>query len=136
MKQAIYPTHECFNDALEVFEQMAKERNPFLHSGRLHLVHAVCLTPDGEEYAHAWVEQDEKIVIFAGIVNGAKSYFAADAAEYYAESRVKETTKYTVRQALELNNLHETYGPWTERYLKLCRQPGEPRRVWPATPDE
>ena len=119
----IYPTHECFNDALEFLGELAKQQNPLLHSGRLILVHGTCLHPkDGHEYAHAWVEQDEKFVIFAGIHNGKHKYFAASRAEYYNDAKVQETTKYTPRQAAQENLRSGHYGPWLDKYKRLCRE--------------
>lgn len=119
----IYPTHHCFDDALDFLEELAKQKNPMIH--RMRVVHAVCLAPDGHEYAHAWVEQDGTFVIFAGIVNGQKEWFAAKVSEYYTEHRVQGTTKYTPREVLAENLKHETYGPWVERYKALCAPKGK-----------
>lgn len=120
MAKFIRPTHHCFDDALDFIEELAKQRNPMVQGDRLKVVHAICLAPDGHEYAHAWVEQDAKYVIFAGIMEGEKEWFAAEVGEYYAEHKVQETTKYTPKEALAENWKHETYGPWVERYKALC----------------
>ncbi len=116
----ILPTGSCFDDALDFLEGLAKEHNPILRTGRLLLVHAICLAPDGHEYSHAWVEQDEKFVIFRGIWLGVKNYFAASIDEYYRDAKVKDTTKYTPQQACIENHNSGNYGPWVERYKKLC----------------
>lgn len=123
---AIHPTHRAFDDALEFIEELARHKNPLLFSGRLRVVHAVVAAPNGREAAQAWIEQDNQYVIFAGILDGVRSYFAADRQEYYDDIKVKETTKYTVQQALELNLIHKTFGPWERRYQVLCgRTPGD-----------
>lgn len=116
----VYPTHKCFDDALDFLGELAKQENPMLHSGRLLLVHAIVLDDKGQEHAHAFVEQDEKFVIFAGIHKGKLKYFAATVKEYYADARVKETTKYTPKQAALENLRSGHYGPWVERYRQLC----------------
>jgi len=113
-ENTIYPTYECFNDALEFL---------LLHSGRLMLVHGICLYPDdGHKYAHAWVEQDGRFVIFAGIHLGKHKYFAALRAEYYTDAKVQEATKYTPREAAMENLRSGHYGPWLEKYKRLCRE--------------
>lgn len=119
----IYPTHHCFDDALDFIEELAKQNNPMIH--RMRVVHAICLAPDDHQYAHAWVEQDEKFVIFAGILDGKKEWFGAEVGEYYAEHRVQETTKYKPREAVAENWKHNTYGPWIERYKNLCAPKGK-----------
>lgn len=113
-RDPIYPTHKCFDDALDFLEGLYKEKNPMLY--RMRLVHGICLHPDdGHEYAHAWVEQDEEFVIFAGIYRGENQYFAAAREEYYADAKVQETTKYTLLEALCENHKAGHYGPWIER---------------------
>lgn len=119
----IFPTHHCFDDALDFLEELSKQKNPMIH--RIRVVHAICLAPDGNEYAHAWVEQDGKFVIFAGMVDGEKQWFAGEVGEYYAEHKVQETVKYTPREALAENLKHETYGPWVDRYKALCAPKGK-----------
>lgn len=120
--QTVYPTHQCFNDALEFFEELAKEKNPVLRmSGYLFLVHGVCLTPEGESYSHAWIEQGHATVIFKGILHGKAQYFATPKEQYYDEMRVTpDVTRYTPTEALKENLASNHFGPWIQRYRDLC----------------
>lgn len=117
----IYPTHSCFDDAMEFIEELAKQRNPIVH--QMHVVHGICLHPDdNHRYSHAWVEEAEKFVIFAGIHKGVKQYFAAPRDEYHADARVQEFTKYTALEAAQANRRTGSLGPWEQKYLRLTRQ--------------
>lgn len=118
----IYPTHTCFDDALEMLCEAIKANPGAGESDELLLVHGICLTPFGQEYAHAWVESLGKLAWFMGILDGKRQQFAAKIPEYYNEMNVVKTTKYTPRQAWKENNKHVTFGPWIEKYQKLCRQ--------------
>lgn len=120
----IYPTHHCFDDALdfiiEVLKANPQDRDALLE--RLFLVHGLCQAPDGHPYAHAWVEDSRKTAcIFRGIVDGETHYFAAAKDEYYADAKVLEVTQYSVQEALEQNRRHGTFGPWEPRYIALAR---------------
>lgn len=119
----IYPTHTCFDDALDLLTEAIKMNPGAAHTDELKLVHGICVAPDGKEYAHAWVESLGKTVWFIGILDGKYQQFAADLKEYYAETRVVETTKYTPLEAWAENYRHANYGPWVERYKGLCKNP-------------
>lgn len=124
----LLPTHKCFDDSLELLEKLAKEDPSICHTNEFLLVHSICISPDGTEYAHAWVEWTKrKLVMFAGIMNNEFSYYMAPIEDYYKEFKVKETTKYTIREAVVENLKHENYGPWIDKYTKLC---GNDRKVW------
>ena len=118
---AIYPTYTCFDDALDLLAEAVKANPDAVDSGELRLVHGICLSPSGEKYSHAWVESFGMHVWFMGILNGERATFACSRIEYYEDARVQETTKYTPREAWALNYEHENYGPWIERYKKLCK---------------
>ncbi len=121
----LYPTHTCFDDALDMLTEAVKANPGSFESDELKLVHAVCVAPTGEEYSHAWVESNSTHVWFVAITNGHRVQYVADRGEFYDEYQVKETTKYTPRQAWEENAKHETYGPWLDRYLRLCGKDGK-----------
>jgi hypothetical protein len=116
----IYPTHTCFDDALELLERAIKGNPGAAQSDELKVVHAICVNPWGEDYAHAWVESNGTHCWWVGILNGKRHDMVAERAEFYTELRVKETTKYTPIQAVSLNHQYGTYGPWEPRYLDLC----------------
>lgn len=122
METCIYPTGKCFDDALDLISQLLQgAETPEALAERLVLVHGICLAPDGHPFAHAWVE-DEDRCLFRGILAGEAHYFAAPHAAYYADARVQEVTRYTVREAWAANRRHGTYGPWLPRYQALCRE--------------
>jgi hypothetical protein len=118
----IYPTHSCFDDAMEFVDWMAVEfadEKEGLEG--ISLVHSINETQDGKRYAHAWVEDSSTdVAIFAGIFKGVKAYFGSPIKEFYARYNVQETTRYTVTEAI-MNNLRTyNFGPWEEKYIALC----------------
>jgi hypothetical protein len=113
----LYPTHHCFDDALDFIVAVLPNDPQLRHT--LRLVHGICLSPDGEPYVHAWVEEGPRC-ISRGIRAGETIYYQAERADFYAELRVQERTRYTVQAALRQNRRHGTYGPWKARYLALC----------------
>lgn len=113
----IFPTHSCFDDALEMLPVLIEQdrRNREL----LHLVHAICLMPDGSHYAHAWVERENECLFF-GIINGEKLLLVTNKDKFYQLYKVQETTRYTVREAAKENFNNNHYGPWKPEYYALC----------------
>jgi len=126
----IYPTHKCFDNAMEFCERRARAFHPSIET-TLRLVHGIILIPDqpdgltdaraGERAVHAWVE-DGDLVWDAGLMeDGTPIEFAVQKAEYYAHYRVQETTVYTMWDVLEHNRASGHYGPWRPEYRALCR---------------
>lgn len=116
----IYPTFTCFDDALEFVEDLVRTKNTAALTNVL-VVHAICVMPSGERYAHAWVETGGNC-IFKGVIEGEACYITARQSEYYDHFAVQETTKYNWLQAGLENRLAGTYGPWEQKYLALTRQ--------------
>lgn len=119
-RTTVYPTNSCFDDALDLLTLLAKERNPIIHDPSLRVVHGL-VWQAGTPSAHAWVEIGDQC-IFRGILEGEARYFSADWQEYYFELVVRETTRYTLREAITHNWKHNNYGPWEERYREFCRE--------------
>lgn len=118
-KTTIFPTFECFTDAMEFIDVIARENPEKIKNTTL--VHAICVTDEGREYAHGWVEDSHlEAVIFCGIWMGAKTYFAAPFKEFFKTYRVKESTRYTVEEAVKMNLRTVHLGPWEEKYSALC----------------
>jgi len=116
----ILPTHSCFDDALaNLIYLMKREGIAPIRTGRLLIVHGI-IAPYGEDIAHAWLERDGKTVIFSGVIEGQRAMIEAELQSYYADSHVKESTKYTLFEAYaaELKSGH--FGPWVEKYRQLC----------------
>ena len=139
----ILPTGQCFNDALEFAEALARGDPlclldlddvgfPDLDLHTLLLVHGIAhaVNPTGnlrvgDPYAHAWLEQGDK-VLHAGLWEGRRVYVVFARAGYYQRHRIEDATAYTLREACRHNAASGHYGPWEERYLKLCREPSPP----------
>ena len=119
------PTKKCFTDTIEFLENEAKTNDNFHKNiSKYKVVHAICRAIDGY-YSHAWVEVEESngeiTIIDSKIFNNEKVYcFLQTRDEYYKGLKVKEFKKYTVQEVVYLNIKYETYGPWEERFLKLC----------------
>src|SRR5436190_15936065 len=97
--KSIDPTNQCFDDAFEFIETELIRNHlnpkPLL---KYRLVHAVCLLPDGEPYAHCWLE-DNKEVVFKGLINGTtEAFIFAEKKSFYKETRVQRKTVYTMME--------------------------------------
>lgn len=127
METRLLPTHTCFDDSLDLIEELVRAGNVAVEE--ITLAHGICVmpTPDVHHYAHAWVEvgpqgeRSECVCMFKLIVSGKPAVFATPLEEFYRDMRVIESTTYTVAEALAENKRTEMYGPWKEEYLALCR---------------
>lgn len=116
----VYPTHSCFDDALEFINYVALEYRDE-DTSMISLVHGIVRGDDGNNYAHGWVEDSStRLAIFAGVLKGEKIYFYTPIEEFYTKNRVKETTKYTIKEAIENNIRTIHFGPWEPKYVALC----------------
>lgn len=118
----IYPTHHCFDDVLEFFgEALTPEQSLHAHA-EYTIVHAVCVTPIGQRFAHAWVEQD-KLVWQGGIVDGQRIFYCVPKGD--VGFLIEREVRYTLPAALALNLTTRTYGPWNAEIARLCGAKGE-----------
>lgn len=116
----IYPTHQCFNDAMEFIDYVALAYKGE-DTSMIKLVHGLITGDDGKSHAHAWVEDSStETAIFAGIWKGEKIYFFSPVGQFYEKYRVTETTKYTIAEALAENLRTIHFGPWEPKYVALC----------------
>lgn len=140
----IAPTHTCFDDALDWFEQVINPRTvtPFTLD-TFRVVHGVCQAAGSVQYAHAWVEQSgcdacyradvgEELVPpmlawQAGMMGGLRVYFGIERSAYYETYRVQRATLYSLGAVVELNRSSGHYGPWEPEYVALCQQHSEGR---------
>lgn len=119
VETTLNPTHTCFDDAVEMIEEFLRTRR-FL-PGDLFLIHAI-VAPDGmKDSSHAWVETKNDTAFFNAILKNQKVIVECRASEYRKELNVKASTSYSVKEALDMNKLHGTYGPWKKEYIALCR---------------
>ena len=129
-KMTIHPTHTCFDDAVEFIEELIKEHPDKLEDIKtsLLLVHGICLLPNGQRYAHGWVEDNKTdSCYFKGIVESECVFLQADRPGFYENFKVQETTKYTLWQVHLENMLSGTFGPWDKKYLALT---GKDRKIY------
>jgi hypothetical protein len=132
--KSIVPTHACFDDVLEYLEMLAIGGTPTREIAQYVVVHAICVAPDGEQFAHAWLEHAGDAVQ-GGIVDGERIWFAMSLAEFMTRFVVAEQTRYTVVEALAENLRTGHYGPWVEKYRELTHKgDGEPRSWDPGHP--
>lgn len=119
----IRPTGTCFDDALDFIADMLRastgeSKLKWIES--LILVHGICTAPDGRLYAHAWVEHLDESVWQRGVMRGRSVYYQQGRDKFYKDRGVRETTRYTVQEADRMNELHDNFGPWEERYRALA----------------
>lgn len=119
----IYPTGTCFDDCLDHQDHLFRT-NPTL-ANRQRIVHGICLQPEGlrkdEPFAHSWVEDDDEEAVYqSGIWQGEKVWFGVPRLDWYAAMRVQQHTRYTFREAMQLNWETNHFGPWREEYRALC----------------
>jgi hypothetical protein len=111
------PTHKCFDDALELLNQIVKQGRHRTEDWRL--VHAICKAV-GHEFAHGWCERNRKTVVTAFIIDGQHTYVEIPRRDYYRLFSPQEMTRYTVDEAMWENLRHYNYGPWERRYREAC----------------
>lgn len=123
----IHATGSCFDDAVAFVEQVvdvARLREPDA-ANAFRIVHAVCVSPTGVRWAHAWCEDrsgEPAMAWQAGVVDGRPVFVGHELGLYVAAHRVELMTRYTLRMWSELNVATGHYGPWRREYLALTRQ--------------
>lgn len=115
----IRPTFHCFDDALELINERVLEDPAGAPWPHLRLVHGLARGENGDRYAHAWVEEDDRCWD-AGLVDGQRIYYAVPHDEFYEARQIHRTTVYTVRQACLENLTSGHYGPWRWEYRACC----------------
>jgi hypothetical protein len=111
------PTHQCFDDALDLLERIVKENRHDLDDWRL--VHAVCKA-EGGLFAHAWCERNRNEVVTAFIIEGKHTYVTIPRRDFYRLFEPQMMTKYTVPEAWMHNRRTNHYGPWLDCYKIHC----------------
>ncbi len=93
----LYPTHTCFDDALDLMCEILKTHPDAANTDEFLLVHGICNPPSYQRFSHAWIETDhgKGVALFFGILDGKRQMLAESVAEYYKRLNVEETTKYT-----------------------------------------
>lgn len=122
MDDVIYPTHQCFDDAIDFILRRCVAKDALLDS--LYLVHGVGTVVDGIadgcQYAHGWVEENG-VCWDAGIFHGERTWYSRSRSDFYLVRGIIKSTRYTLLQAMHENRRTGNYGPWQTEYVKLCR---------------
>jgi hypothetical protein len=113
----IFPTHTCFDDAMEGLAAFALACPDEIH--QVSLIHALCLLPNGEPYAHAWLEHEDDC-LYTAIIRGERQNLATPKNRFYRQYRVQEITRYTFPEAIAENHRSNHFGPWKPEYRTLC----------------
>jgi hypothetical protein len=123
------PTGTAFDDALDWLQVSEQLGVPLLElERRAWVMHGICLSPVSDEpFAHAWVHLRERpsVVLATPTGDGDDTpfglvYFEASQRAFDVYFRPQLVTRYTVRECIEQNALHEHYGPWLPEYIELC----------------
>lgn len=115
-QNVIYPTHHCFDDSLELLVLLGEDIDT---RKEIRLVHAICTSPNGELYSHAWVEDYDECY-FSGLYMEKFIYYGIKKEDWYEGAGVKEATKYSFAQAVRKNLETNNFGPWESKYKELC----------------
>ncbi len=120
----IFPTNTCFDDTVEFIAQKlcnATTAEVLVLIEELILVHAICASPEGRLYSHAWIEQGEWCYE-RGILEEEAIYYALEKAEHYAKRDVQEKFVYSLEEVFKLNEKYGNSGPWEPALQALCRR--------------
>jgi hypothetical protein len=130
-ERILYPTHDCFTDALEFLELAAARANRGqpVDMESFRLVHAVCTAPDGRLYAHAWIEERGELVWQAALYQGERVFFTADKARHYKVMNIHELVVYTPHEVAEENDRTGTLGPWKQSVIDCCNDMAD-KQAW------
>jgi hypothetical protein len=127
----VFPTHTCFDDALDYLAHRLKQNRR--DAKRLVLVHGILLAPEGakkdQPFAHAWVEESDRVWQDGLLEDGRRVTWAMSVAEFREKMRPQKETRYTVREAVAENLRTNHFGPWVEEYRALC---GRGETFWPV----
>lgn len=119
----IHPTHSCFDDAIDYINFLATENPSDIQrmNKEYRVCHGICLFPDGEKYAHAWLEYRNS-TIEGGIYDGQKVAVRQPKADFYKRQRPVKVLRYTIKQTIKLEkDIYGYCGPWDPEIRALCR---------------
>ena len=111
MTTNIYPTHTCFDDALDYLVKPLKPE--------LLLCHGI-VRPNGYNAAHAWIYNpiEDRIYQWGFMEDGKRCRVSFKLIEYQQQLKVVIFTYYTWQQALHLNARYNHFGPWEQLYYE------------------
>lgn len=127
-RPTIYPTHACFDDAVEYVNALAERGASREEIETYTLVHAIVIAPDGERIAHAWLEHEEEF-IQAGIYNSEKVWMRMDQEEFSRAYNVELQLRYSISEAVNLM-IEQGPGPWDPRIRVLSDAPADENKIW------
>lgn len=125
----LHPTGTCFEDVTMFFAKLCHENEHRLADPKFRMVHGICLMENDRPYAHAWIEEG-KNVWFSSILKDQKVFVQCPRKDFYKRFRVKDFTRYTFLELLELSKkVGNAPPPWEEKYLVLCRDYNGGRKI-------
>jgi hypothetical protein len=135
--EPIYPTHQCFDDVANFYNELVAGGACASEIRRHITVHGIMFTPDGEPYAHGWIEvEPSRLVIQGGIRLGRRIFYGMRRADFLRSLPVWDETRYTIDECMELQR-RCGMPPWREEYRVLCgdtRDTPLKSRQWKAPP--
>lgn len=125
----IYPTHTCFDDALDFIARMLKKggQSPPDLAKKYRVVHGLyrvdqVLYCEKKVIAHAWVlDREHNEAIQDGYLKEERVTYSIAIEEFRKLFNTIHETIYTLHEVAKLNAKHNNYGPWDRIYLKHCR---------------
>ena len=122
------PTGTCFDDALDLYEALARVGVSPAKLAGITIVHGLC-ERDGSVFAHGW-NQTQSFCVQAGVTPTAeRAWYLMYRKAFEAFFHPSYVRRYTLAEALEENDVHETFGPWDERILAHCLQSSTDRQA-------
>lgn len=120
----IYPTHTCFDDAMEYIEARLYQDPSLVHDQRLMLTHVLVEILNGpyqgQIAAHAWAEENGECIQM-GILDGERVWIFRTPEEVAESLRIIDATRYTLKQVHRQNVRSGHFGPWKRKYIDRCR---------------
>lgn len=120
----IYPTHSCFDDAMEYIESRVTEDPTLVHDERLVMTHALIEILNGPHQgqigAHAWAEENGEYIQM-GIYQGERVWVFRTPEEVAQTLRIVDATRYTLKEVHCENVRSGHFGPWKPEHIEHCR---------------
>jgi hypothetical protein len=128
----LLPTGQCFSDACEYIEMLAKTNQSLIG---YKVVHAICKAhsqPSLGWFAHGWVERGDTVIFAAvvgdGPVKGDRVWVTAEKTTFYKDLKVQHPRRYSLEEVADWNIKTGNLGPWEEPYTNHTRTAKERRR--------
>lgn len=133
----LYPTHHCFDDAIEFIAEFVAYYPDSVDS--LRVVHAICRSDDNTGntangnvlYIHAYVKSLEDNLCFFDVkIDDKQLHCMVETAQYETALHIQTSIQYTIRQVLRECRKSDTAGPWRQDFIDFCNKSDfEPKAI-------